>query len=87
MITPQHWYIQQSSGSIYIRYLPDGPLRDTPELEAHLVKYRVAEHDLIVYSKNDEAVFILKPEYQHAAHPWLFSTLMEFLMSELERYV
>lgn len=86
MIIPQHWYIQQRDGSIYIRYLPDGPLRDMPEREAHLVKYRISEHDLIVYSKNDAAVFTLKPEYQHAAHPWVFSALMEFVMTELERY-
>lgn len=86
MITPQHWYIKQSDGLIYLRYLPDGPLRDTPEIEIQLVKYKMSDDMLIVFAKNDLSGFVLEPAHQHVEHPWVFSTCMEFLINELERH-
>jgi hypothetical protein len=86
MITPQHWYIKQTDGLIYLRYLRDGPLRDTPAIEIQLVKYKVADLMLIVFAKNDLTGFVLDPVHQHAEHPRVFSELMEFLMNELERH-
>jgi hypothetical protein len=86
MITPQHWYIHQADGLIYLRYLRDGPLRDTPEIEIQLVKYKVSDDMLIVFAKNDLTGFVLEPAHQHAEHPWVFSACMEFLLDKLERH-
>jgi hypothetical protein len=86
MNTPQHWYIKQRGGLYYLRYLRDGPMRDTPEVEVQVVKYKVSDDMLIVFAKDDLSGFVLEPAQQHADHPRVFSELMESVFNALERH-